>query len=77
MRRFRDRDGFAWDVVLGHESWGASVALFVPPAASDQVVRQALLQASGHDAVRALDGMDDAALQALLDESLPKEEGLQ
>ncbi|HEX6135010.1 MAG TPA: hypothetical protein VFZ24_13670 [Longimicrobiales bacterium] len=76
MRRFRDREGFEWDVVLGRESWGASVALFVPVTDTDRGVRQAVLTAAAYDAaVRELDGLDDPGLQALLDRSQPKEEG--
>lgn len=67
----------AWDVVLGRESWGASVALFVPPTSSDLEVRQAPLQAATQDgAVRELDGLDDAALQALFDRSTGRQEGM-
>ena len=78
MRRFRDRNGVSWDVVLGRESWGASVALFVPPTPSGLYVRQAPLQAQAYDAaIRELDNLDDAALQALLDRSSMKQEGLQ
>jgi hypothetical protein len=78
MRRFQDRRGIAWDVVLGRESWGASVALFVPPTTSDLDVRQAPLTASAQDAaMRELEGLDDAALQALLDRSTGRQEGIQ
>ena len=78
MRRFHDRAGMAWDVVLGRESWGASVALFVPPGTSGLAVRQASLKAVAQDeAVRELDGMNDAALQALFDRSTPTQEGTQ
>lgn len=78
MRRFRDRDGMSWDVVLGRESWGASVALFVPPTPSGLDVRQAPLQSPAYDAaMRELDNLDDAALQALFDRSSTKQEGLQ
>jgi hypothetical protein len=70
MQRFRDRSGTMWDVVLGRESWGTSVALFVPPTASEKGVRQAPLRSVAQDAaVRELENMDDAALQALLDRS--------
>ena len=75
MKRFRDRSGIEWDVVLGRESWGASVALFVPATDGDTVVRQAMLHASAVDsAFRELDAMGDAELQALLDRSKPKQE---
>jgi hypothetical protein len=74
MRRFVDREGAAWDVVLGRESWGSLLALFVP--AADGAVRQAPLAASAYDAAtQELNQLDDAALQALLDRSTPKEEG--
>ncbi|HEX2168510.1 MAG TPA: hypothetical protein VHG09_14845 [Longimicrobiales bacterium] len=78
MRRFRDRSGMMWDVVLGRESWGTSVALFVPPTSSDRNVRQAPLQSVAQDAaVRELENMDDAALQAMLDHSTDRREGNQ
>ena len=76
MRRFVDSEGNTWDVVLGRESWGALLALFVP-GDSSQAVRQAPLRATGYDAAtHELDGMDDASLQALLDRAVIKEEGL-
>jgi hypothetical protein len=78
MRRFQDRHGLAWDVVLGRESWGASVALFVPPTTSDLDVRQAALQSATQDAaMRELEGLDDAALQALFDRSTGRQEETQ
>lgn len=77
MRRFTDRLGQSWDVVLGRESWGTMLALFVPAFASTTTVRQAQLRAAGYDtAAQELDDMDDAALQALLDASSIKEEGV-
>lgn len=78
MRRFRDRDGIEWDIVIGRESWGISVALFVPPTASDLGVRQAPLEAAAADAaMRELDNLDDAALQTLFDRSAIRQEGEQ
>jgi hypothetical protein len=77
MRRLTDRSGTTWEVVLGRESWGASVALFVPPTASGLEVRQAPLRAAAQDeAMRELDSLDDAALQALLDRSTDRQEGM-
>lgn len=74
MRRFIDREGSAWDVVLGRESWGSLLALFVP-AAGAAAVRQAPLDATAYDtATQELDALDDAALQRLLDRSTLKEE---
>jgi hypothetical protein len=72
MRRFTDRAGSEWDVVLGRESWGVLLALFVPRG--EGPVRQAALASSGSDtAAQELNDLDDAALQALLDRSTMKE----
>jgi hypothetical protein len=65
MRHFQDQGGTTWDVVLGRESWGASVALFVPPAASGKPVRQTQLAAVAHDqAAPDQESMDEAARPA-------------
>jgi hypothetical protein len=78
MRRFRDRSGVEWDVVLGRESWGTNVALFVPPTSSGLDVRQMPLRSAAADAAtRELDSLDDAALQVLLDRSSNRREGEQ
>lgn len=77
MRRFTDRLGQSWDVVLGRESWGTMLALFVPASAATTPVRQTQLRSAGYDtAAQELDDMDDAALHALLDRSSVKEEGI-
>ena len=71
MRAFVDRDGSRWDIVLGRESWGALVLLFVPAAPAP--VRQAFFPADGYDiAVVALDELPDDRIQQLLDESQPR-----
>lgn len=71
MRRFVDREGRAWDVVLGRESWGSNVALFVPVGSGE--IRQAPLHAKGYDsAAQELDGSPPEHLQTLLDGSQPK-----
>ena len=76
MRRFRDRYGGEWDVVLGRESWGLHCALFVPVGTTEQPVRQTPLTSSAFDvAMRELDGLDDAGLHALFDRSTIKDEG--
>ncbi|NJD09791.1 MAG: hypothetical protein FIB01_04880 [Gemmatimonadetes bacterium] len=70
MRAFVDRDGGRWDVVLGRESYGAFVLLFVPALAGP--VRQASFPVDGYDiAVVALAELPAARIQQLLDESLP------
>lgn len=76
MRRFRDRQGREWDVVLGRESWGLHCALFVPVGATEQPIRQAPLTAAAFDAgMQELNALDDAGLQELLDRSTIKAEG--
>jgi hypothetical protein len=59
-------------VVVGRESWGAAVAIFIP-ASEGVEIRQAPLTASGYEAAeRELDRMGGAGLQDLLDRSQPK-----
>lgn len=73
MRRFTDGAGREWDVVLGRESWGALLALFVP-VRHNEGARQAPLRAAGYDeAAQELESLDHAALQALLDRSVAKD----
>jgi hypothetical protein len=68
-----DRDGRRWDVILGRESWGALLALFVP-ATGSMPARQAVLKASSFDvAMQELNEMDDPAVQELLDRSVVKD----
>lgn len=77
MRRFRDRTGTDYDVVLGRESWGSLLALFVPVEGTG-AVRQTSLSATAYDAaMQELNGLDEAALQQLLDRSTLKDEGRQ
>ena len=77
MQRFIDRQGVTWDVVLGRESWGALLALFVPTGDSPHVAaRQAPLASAGYDAaMQELNELDGAALQSLLDRSSIRDEG--
>lgn len=73
MRPFTDRSGRRWDVVVGRESWGALLALFVP-GDGGMPVRQSVLRASAYaEAMEELDALDDVALQNLLDRSVEKE----
>jgi hypothetical protein len=62
-------------VVLGRESWGTLLALFVPAGPPDErIIRQTALNASGQDeAERELADLDDGALHLLFDRSTPKE----
>lgn len=73
MKRFTDEAGRQWDVVLGRESWGALLALFVPRDGG--VARQAVLAASDYnEAQHELDTLDDGALARLLSASVEKTE---
>jgi len=73
MRRFVDSAGNRWDVVLGRESWGTLVLLFVP--GDNGPVRQAYFPAKRYDSsATELDEMSDAGLQQLLDASELKTE---
>jgi hypothetical protein len=76
VRSFVDRSGRRWDVVIGHESWGGLLALFVPAVSAEThaSVRQSALRSVGYaDAMHELESLDDAALQQLLDRSVVKE----
>ena len=73
MRRYVDEQGREWDVVLGRESWGALLALFVPRGEGG--ARQAMLAASDYNAAQQeLDALDDAALADMLRRSVEKSE---
>jgi hypothetical protein len=72
LRGFRDADGQRWDVVVGRESWGTVVAIFLPRN-GDQIPRQALLETtSAEEAARDLLDMPEGDLQRLLTISEPK-----
>ena len=65
MLRFVDPLGNTWDVVVGRESWGAVVALFVP-VTSGQPMRQALLGAlSPDEGLRELSALSPEELEQL------------
>lgn len=75
MRRFLDSSGRPWDVVLGRESWGSLLALFVPAGVGrTEPVRQSMLSAASYEAAQAeLDTLTDAELRNLFETSTPKE----
>lgn len=73
MRRITDREGVAWDVIVGRESFGALYALFVPAGGNPGDARQALLQAESQtDAEMEMAAMSTAELGELLGRSEPK-----
>ena len=73
MRRFTDPSGDAWDVVVGRESFGTMLALFVPAAGNRAGPRQTVLAAVSQ--VDAEAELDAARLDALFERSTPKETG--
>lgn len=75
MRRFRDERGRDWDVVIGRESWGAFVALFVPRSGDEPVRQVPLGSESRGAAAREVHALDEEELGALLERSRPKESG--
>lgn len=73
MRRFTDEEGRRWDVVLGRESWGTMIALFVPVDGRDDDVRQVVLQAESYAEAQALLGdAGDVELRTMLERGSPK-----
>jgi hypothetical protein len=73
MKRYVDEQGREWDVVLGRESWGTLLALFVPR--SGGTARQATLHASDYNAAQQeLDALDEPALADMLLNSVEKSE---
>lgn len=74
MRRFVDRSGREWDVVLGRGSWGVHVALFAPVGHAAAVRQAELGVAALEEAMDRIDVADEADLQTLLDQSKDREE---
>jgi len=70
LRTIQDHEGKLWEVVRGHESYGAMVALFC--CKSDQRVMKTYLFADNAlDADREIDGTPDAVLLSWLQEAQP------
>jgi hypothetical protein len=73
VRRHTDRQGREWDVVVGRESFGALLALFVPAANNPEQPRQVLLRADSQaEAEARLAALSTAELNDLLEGSEPK-----
>ncbi|MGH7501093.1 MAG: hypothetical protein ACREL7_04975 [Longimicrobiales bacterium] len=74
MSGFVDRDGNAWDIILGRGSWGTWVALFIP-ISHLAPVRQSVLDADAwNKANDELEGMTTPGLHDLFDRSTIKDE---
>lgn len=74
MWKFRDDEGAEWEIVVGRESWGGFVALFVP--GGDDAIRQASLDASSQaEANRRVQELGRPGWLRLLARSRPKDLG--
>jgi len=75
MRVFKDLLGNEWEVVVGRESWGTVVAIFVLRGSTESP-RQALFEVSSWDeGNRLLQEMTDEELRDLLGASERKPMG--
>lgn len=73
MRRYTDEGGRAWDVVVGRESWGGFVALFVARTGDDTVLQAPLSSGSRGEAAREVERLGEEELADLLERARPKE----
>jgi hypothetical protein len=74
MRRYTDREGGSWDVVVGRESFGALYAIFVPAGDNPGPARQTLLQAESQlDAETEVADRTPEELHVLFERSEPKD----
>jgi hypothetical protein len=72
LRNFRDAKGVEWEVVVGRESWGTVVAIFVPRKGAGNP-RQTLLDVTSMEkGNRLLREMGEGELRDLLQVSVPK-----
>jgi len=72
LRSFLDSAGVPWDVMVGRESWGTVVAIFVAREGKEPP-RQALLEtASADEGTRLLMSMEAEDLQVLLRNAVRK-----
>jgi len=75
VRVFRDLIGGEWEVVVGRESWGTVVAIFLPREGSSPS-RQALMDSSSvHGGTRHLLAMTEEELRGLFMRSGEKPTG--
>jgi hypothetical protein len=71
IRLYRDHRGGRWEVILGRESWGVLVALFVSRDEDD--VRKVALEAeSQEEANRHLAELDEEGVDELFQRSEPR-----
>ncbi len=69
MRAFRAKNGIEWDVIVGRESWGTVVAMFIPRL-GDSPPRQTVLESVSADgALEWIRELSAEQLQDLLDKA--------
>ena len=69
MKAFRAKDGIEWDVVVGRESWGTVVAMFISRA-GNAPPRQTVLEAiSADNALEWVRELSADQLQDLFDKA--------
>jgi hypothetical protein len=73
MRSFKDGDGALWDVVVGRESYGTVVALFLPKSGSESPRQAHLDVSSSDDGNRVLRELSADALMGLFRESVERD----
>ena len=69
MRAFRSEDGFEWDVVVGRESWGTIVAMFIPRQGNASPRQTVLESVSADGALEWIRELSAEQLQDLLDKA--------
>ena len=65
MRAFRDQNGRRWEVVVGHESYGIQVLLFLPEGGGE-VRKTVMVSGTRLEAYRELDALTEAELRERL-----------
>ncbi len=66
MRVFRDSSGREWEVVVGRESWGTVVAIFVARGGTDPPREAMMAVSSADEGARVLLNMSVQELHGLL-----------
>ena len=72
MRVFQGVDGREWQAVVGRESYGVIVAIFLPQRGEDPPRQVDLKAGSMEEALQRLRAMEEGELQALLEEAEAK-----
>ena len=69
MRAFRAKDGIEWDVVVGRESWGTVVAMFISRGGTAPPRQTVLETVSADGALQWIRELSAEQLQDLLDKA--------